>query len=149
MAGGYEHAAPMRESRSRARLWRAMRILRTFTVAELSATAEVSPNSARKYVRALAHAGYLRVATPYRQGAVGGHASYLLIRDTGPHAPSIGKQRLRDPNLEPDERDPADRPVKVPKRDYDRALACVRACAGMADPEAEVAELKRRAGGAA
>lgn len=144
---GMRKRAPMAPTVARQRMWNSMRRLRQFSVAELQATAEVSRSNAGVYARALLREGYLRVASPKREGVVGGHTVYALVRDTGPYAPRIGKDRLRDPNLEPAAKPAAAQYVSVPRADYDRALACVRACAGMADPEAEVAELRRRAGG--
>lgn len=144
---GMRKRAPMGAGIARQRMWNSMRRLRQFSVAEIVATAEVSTSNAGVYTRRLAREGYLRVATPKREGVVGGHTVYALVRDTGPYAPRIAKDRLRDPNLETAERGPADKPVSVPRAEYERALCCVRACAGMADPEAEVSDLKRRAGG--
>ena len=142
------HRTPMQGREVRARLWQSMRTLRQFTHADLMATAEAERSSTQKYVRGLCHAGYVCPVPGRLQGQPGSRIAYRLVRDTGPYAPRVAKSgTVTDPNLEPASRSPADRPVQVPKRDYERALCCVRACAGMQDPEAEVAELKRRAGG--
>ena len=146
------HRVPMQEREVRARLWASMRTLRQFTVADLMTTAEASRSNAQHYVRGLCAGDppYVRVVRERSCGKAGSYHLYQLVRDTGPYAPRIRRHHgggITDPNLDPAARDPADQTVPVPRREYDRALACVRACAGMADPEAEVAELKRRAGG--
>lgn len=139
--------APLQERQARTRMWVAMRTLRRFTTADLQATAEVGDGHARKYVRALVRAEYLRCVKPTASGRAAGHAIYSLVRDTGPHAPRAGKAGLLDPNIEPARPEPGQEPVMVPRADYDRALACVRACAGMADPEQDVAALRSGAVG--
>lgn len=75
--------------RARDRAWQSMRILRTFTLPELVATADITPSNAKKYVRGLCTAGYVRVARAKDNGRKGGHALYRLVRDTGPHAPRL------------------------------------------------------------
>ncbi len=77
-------------------LWRAMRMLRTFTPRDLAAHAhtdvcEVSERAALDYCQMLLRAGYLKVmrkAVPGRRQAV-----YQLVRDTGPRPPR--ERRLR------------------------------------------------------
>lgn len=86
-------------------------------------------------MRALCKAGYLRVVQPRRLGVAGGDAVYQLLRDSGPLAPRIGKQGLLDPNLVAAKPEPGDEPVTMKRRDYERALLCVRACAGLSDDE--------------
>ncbi|MDT1107440.1 hypothetical protein, partial [Pseudomonas aeruginosa] len=49
---------------------------------------------------------------------------------------------VRDANLEPQHLPREAQPVLVPRGEYERALRCVRACAGMQDPEAEIARLR-------
>ncbi|MDE2468834.1 MAG: hypothetical protein KGL35_08840 [Bradyrhizobium sp.] len=126
----------------RTRMWQSMRILRQFTVEEIVATACVSAQAAYRYINALAGDGYLECLRSYKAGRGDPHrALWKIKRDTGPFAP-IGGGR-GDPNLNPDlER----MRITIPRADYERALKSVRACAGMADPEREVAELKRLAG---
>lgn len=150
MAGteGMRKAAPMRSEQDRQRMWNSMRILRQFSTIDIQLTADVRARNARQYVRVLLDAGYLRIAQPAQPGAAGGGAVYALVRNTGPHAPRAGLSGLRDPNLEPAELPPHAQPVQVPRHEYQRALACVRACAGMTDPEAEVAQLRALAMGA-
>lgn len=79
----------------RQRAWNAMRITRTFTVADLTTAVaregdgDVEENL-RRYVAALARAGYLARAARRRPGTApgsNGFAVYSLVRDTGPVAP--------------------------------------------------------------
>lgn len=128
-------AVPMHAMQARTRLWRSMRALRRFTVADLEATSEATANHARKYVKKLLVAGYLRVVEAKREGVAGGHPVYQLLRNTGPEAPRMGKGGLLDPNISPTPAEPGDEWTRMRKRDYDRALLCVRACAGMTDDE--------------
>lgn len=70
----------------REKLWRAMRILRTFTIGELAAVIELaSVKSVSAFCSELQRAGYLTV----QRGNHHQHecARYRLIRDTGPIAP--------------------------------------------------------------
>lgn len=144
MAGipGMVQRAPMRPGKARQKMWQAMRVQRSFTVADIVATAEVSYTNARKYVRALARGGYIACESPRRSGRTGGHARWRLAIDRGPAAPRIGHEGIVDPNLEPAAAEPR---VTIPRSEYQRALACVRACQGMVDPEREVAALRERA----
>jgi hypothetical protein len=74
-----------------ANMWRAMRMLKTFSPRDLAAhcttpDVEVTELQARNYCRALLEVGYLRVlekATTTRP------ARYRLVEDTGPQAPTI------------------------------------------------------------
>lgn len=131
--------APMTPGKGRSRMWQSMRILRRFTSADLQAAAETSAENCSDYLHGLLDAGYLRIVKSFRRGYVGGHAVYQLIKDTGPYAPRLGKQALRDPNIEPTEREAT---VTIPRSEYERALACAKACAGMTDPVAEVQALR-------
>lgn len=128
-------AAPMRAHQDRMRVWQSMRILRRFTIADLICAGEVTRNHVEGYVRHLVRANYVRVVQPRRLGVAGGDAVHQLVRDTGPLAPRIGKQGLLDPNLQPAKPEPGDEPVTMKRRDYERALLCVRACAGMTEEE--------------
>lgn len=81
----------------RARMWRAMKMLRSFTVAELAAQASlqdapVALGEADHYCHWLARGGYLLAAGTDRWAFVPG-------RDTGPKAPQVLRvKRLLDPN---------------------------------------------------
>lgn len=88
----------------RERMWRSMRILKDFSLAELVATASrggapVASGEAGAYVRMLLKARYLRSSV--RPTATGRAARYLLIPalDTGPRAPMVQKiKQVFDPN---------------------------------------------------
>jgi hypothetical protein len=84
---------------ARERMWRAMRILRQFQMRELIQVAEIARvKAAERYVADLTRAGYLRVAE-HARGCKG--SVYVLIRNTGPFAPRVGRKGLTlDPNLE-------------------------------------------------
>lgn len=122
---GMVKRVPMREHQGRARMWQSMRVLRRFTVADIVAAGEVGESAATKYVRFLRQAGYLRVAQAKREGVTGGHAVYVLVRDTGPHAPRIGNRAVRDPNVEPTAPVPM---VTIPRAEYERALRVIAYC---------------------
>lgn len=74
-------------------MWRAMKIMKSFDSKDLARAAShpaapVSPTTARMYVRFLYQAGYLLQTKPGKTAA-GGASRYMLVRNTGPHAPSI------------------------------------------------------------
>lgn len=85
-------------------LWRSMKILKTFTRAELAQAASTASNKvddeeANTYVYFLAKAGYLAVLKP---GKPHHPARYRFIqaKNTGPRAPQIQRVRhVYDPNL--------------------------------------------------
>lgn len=82
----------------RNRMWRAMRILKTFTARELAQAASleqapVAVSEAESYCAWLARGGYLR--------GVGKRWNFVPGRDTGPKAPQILRVRqLYDPNTD-------------------------------------------------
>lgn len=85
----------------RQRAWNAMRITRTFTVADLT-TAVARPGDGdveenlRRYVNALTRSGYLARAARRRPGTApgsNGYAIYSLVRDTGPVAPVVSRKQ--------------------------------------------------------
>ena len=87
----------------RARMWRTMKMLRTFSARDLAVAASlpgapVELVDARDYTATLARAGYLAVL---KQGTPrGGLAVYRLAKNTGPQPPQIQrKATLFDPNL--------------------------------------------------
>lgn len=84
----------------RQRAWTAMRIFKTFSVAQIEATAEIERENLRKYLKALHRAGYLVLHRPKRNGQAGGHAVWRLARDSGPTAPHPlhGGAGVYDPN---------------------------------------------------
>lgn len=87
--------SPVTQGQGRDNMWRAMRILKRFSVRDLVAAAstdehEVKETEAQTYCGYLAKAGYLR-----RSGS-----AYFLIRYTGPRAPQVQRvRRVFDPNL--------------------------------------------------
>ncbi|MGB8414424.1 MAG: hypothetical protein WCE23_16535 [Candidatus Binatus sp.] len=86
-------------SAARERMWKAMRILRRFQIGELLQVAEIARRkAAERYLRDLTGADYLRIEKRVRgcEGSV-----YVLIRNTGPFAPRVGRKGLTiDPNIE-------------------------------------------------
>ncbi len=135
---GQTKLKPMHAGQARHRIWQSMRILRRFTLADLIASAESTRTNTQKYVQQLRAKGYVRVIQARRSGFPGEDAVYQLVRNTGPLPPRIGKQGLHDPNIEPTTPEPGDRLVQIRQRDYDRAMLCVRACAGLSDEEIRV-----------
>lgn len=92
------HALAGGPSVARDKIWRAMRMLRQFKIAQLLEICSVPRKTAEKYLRALVRAEYLRVAKPSR-GKTGN--VYTLIKNTGPFAPRAGRTGVSlDPNLE-------------------------------------------------
>lgn len=91
------------QGRGTENLWRTMKILRQFTVAELAATAAtdevaISEATARSYTQALARADYLAVLP---RNAPNAPARYRFARDTGPKPPQIQRVKLVfDPNTQ-------------------------------------------------
>jgi len=81
----------------RQRMWRAMGILKEFSLRDLVATASlpeapISPREAEYYCRWLAKGGYLRASA-------GGRYSVVPVMRHGPRAPLIQRvRRLLDPN---------------------------------------------------
>jgi hypothetical protein len=92
-------------------MWQAMRVMRRFTWRDLAAVSECGESSARKYIRELRRAEYIRptTITNYRPLS---DTVYILIRNTGPQAPKLRKRTniAWDPNTHerfertPDER---------------------------------------------
>jgi hypothetical protein len=88
-----------RQQVDRDRAWQTMRILRRFRLPDVVATAEIGAANARKYITALESAGYLRTVVEKQNGRKGGHAVYMLVRDTGPLAPRMQSDGCTyDPN---------------------------------------------------
>lgn len=99
-----------RKGTLRERAWRAMRLRRKFTIADLvmlcaeGAERDIESNLG-KYLRALARAGYVR-QLPVREAPTSasgnGYVRYLLLRDHGAQAPVWRLQygEIWDPNVE-------------------------------------------------
>ena len=77
-----------------ARMWQAMRCLKTFTVGDLVAVSNASRSHGLQFVKALFKVGYLKLIDEES-------AQYFLVRDTGPKAPTIRRSRAEiiDNNL--------------------------------------------------
>jgi hypothetical protein len=78
------------------RCWQAARVLRGFDASELAACAECELSAARRWIRELSRAGYMRLSGTRAAPRA------LLIRDTGPQAPLIQKRFVRDFNTKQD-----------------------------------------------
>lgn len=88
-----------RQPVARDRIWTSIRILREFTQPKLVATADAGEDNVKRYVNGLCKAGYLALVREKRSGHKGGHARYLLIRNTGPRAPRLQRDgNTYDPN---------------------------------------------------
>lgn len=85
--GSHSKSRPSGEARAQA--WQSMRMMQRFTTADLMTTGSINSDNARKYVRRLADAGYLRVAKAGVSGRPGSRTLWLLIRDTGPVPPIV------------------------------------------------------------
>lgn len=96
----HKHRLLKRMPRARDRAWQSMRMLRRFCLRDLQATAEISYDNIKKYVRGLERSGYLRRVGRYESGRKGSHITWLLVRDTGPYAPRMQSDgSTYDPNL--------------------------------------------------
>lgn len=76
-------------------MWRAMKVLKSFDYRQIAHAAscpglQVSEQSAKAYVLALARAGYLQTLRPSKPGTP---AVHRLARNTGPHAPAITRRK--------------------------------------------------------
>ena len=69
----------------RAKVWQALRIMRSCGMAELCATCELKPGTVRAYIEPLVRAGFVRSSRRGPRRLV----SYALARDTGPRPPRI------------------------------------------------------------
>lgn len=86
-----------RRKTTQQKMWNTMKISRVFTLTELAMTSNSTSNHAAIYAKALTKAGYVKVQTkakPHR----GEVAKYLLLRDTGRHAPIVRKNGCWDQN---------------------------------------------------
>lgn len=86
--------SPCKRGAGNEQMWRTMRILKTFTCAELAVNAsttkhQVKESTAVDYCGDLLKAGYLRVVSGHGPVAV----TYRLIRNTGPKPPIV--QRIK------------------------------------------------------
>lgn len=65
-------------------------------------TADVSVSNARHYLRALELCGFVRLVQANKSGRAGSFARWHLVKDTGPKAPILRRDRLSlyDPNTQ-------------------------------------------------
>lgn len=91
--------AAMAPTDARYKLWRSMRVLKSFTYQELCTTADAGVENARRYLRGLVRAGYVIRLNP--NAGRKRVQVFSLVRDTGPHAPRISADwKIFDLNLE-------------------------------------------------
>ena len=94
---------------SRARIWRAMRVLKSFDVPMLMITAEVSRRACDDFLNLLHRAGYVTCRHRFKPvtndgpGVARDWSTYTLVQNTGPKHPTFSRyapegQELRDPN---------------------------------------------------
>lgn len=86
----------------RDKMWKAIRVSKKFDLAHLEAMAGASRDGARKFVGALARAGYLSALRrePGDAPTSNGFKRWLLVEDTGPQTPAVKADgRIWDPNL--------------------------------------------------
>lgn len=88
-----------RAPRARDRIWFAVRALRRFDLPMIIATAEAGADNARRYLRGLADAGFVRRVQTKQNGVKGSGDVWMLIRDPGPLAPRLQSNGATyDPN---------------------------------------------------
>lgn len=96
--------SPVTQGLPREQIWRAMRILRNFSVTEVQMSATtpsvpVNDVEVRRYINHLCRAGYLICTRPSRPGVL---ARYQLVRarSTGPRPPMVkANGQVYDPNI--------------------------------------------------
>lgn len=86
---------PVMQGTATLSLWRAMKVLKAFDYRDLARAASMPPlvvgaSFAKEYVNALAGAGYLQQLAASKPGTP---AEYRLVRNTGPQAPAITRQK--------------------------------------------------------
>lgn len=100
------------------RLWRAMRVLKSFDAPQLMLAAATSQSATAGYISRLLHAGYLRAVVRGDQ-RTGKLSVYRLTRSYGPAAPAVRKLaggtrvELYDPNTRTSVALPAPRARRV------------------------------------
>jgi hypothetical protein len=78
-----------------------MRIIRTFTINDILATAEITLYNARKYIQRLERTGYITRIQDHVSGRAGSRNVYRLVRNSGPQAPvPYLDGKIYDPNLD-------------------------------------------------
>lgn len=95
--GSFSKARPAKDKRQRA--WASMRCLGRFTTADIQATAEIGKDNLKKYIAALAGAGYIRIGKEKSNGSPSGHTVWRLARNSGPKHPlALNDGTVYDPN---------------------------------------------------
>lgn len=90
----------MTDQGSKAKMWKAMRALGTFTSPELATISGVSHGYVMYYIKILRNAGYIRREHKQKTGTPRGTFwVYRLIKNTGPKPPTT-RIVIYDPNLE-------------------------------------------------
>lgn len=88
--------ATAQREQMRARIWRSMRVMRRFTIADLCATAEARPWFVANYAAGLIKHGYLLTSS----AKANRRQVCILARDTGPKPPRPRADgSIDDPNL--------------------------------------------------
>ena len=92
---------PGRPPVARTKIWRSIRVMRRFTIADLAVTAEAGFRNTHTYVVDLVNGGYLRklrMEVPKR--GVAGRAIFGLTKDAGPFPPyRTAAGEVFDPNV--------------------------------------------------
>ncbi len=83
---GMSAAIPRRGLRRN--IWRSMRILRTFTIADLCRTAGARRENVRKFVKRLEIHGYVVQQGEFISGRPGVYRGLRLVKDIGPQYPT-------------------------------------------------------------
>ncbi|MBD2006326.1 MULTISPECIES: hypothetical protein [Cyanophyceae] len=83
----------------KARMWKAIRILKKFTLADLQGTAEVPSKVAWKYVNFLCRTGFLHLLNPDARRSASKRV-YMLARNTGPISPTVCRLGKREQVLD-------------------------------------------------
>lgn len=91
---------PVPERAANSRIWKAMRMLPTYTLDTLRVTTECGRGSVQDMNTALVKVGYVRLVQAHQPGVPGMHAIYKLIRNTGPLAPRLRDVSIFDVNLQ-------------------------------------------------
>lgn len=87
--------------KARAQAWQSMRIMRTFTIPDILATADIGEHNLRRFILRLERAGYLARVKSNNNGQAGSRTIYRLARNSGPKVPVLWNDGgVYDPNLD-------------------------------------------------
>lgn len=99
LPGAFTRTKAVKDDRSKA--WKAMHVLRTFTIPQLSMTSGIGRDNAKHYIYRLQAHGFVRKVKGNCSGVAGSHSTWLLVRHTGPEAPiAMRDGRVYDPNTD-------------------------------------------------